>query len=423
MDGLLGKLVPLMNINPLALRVESIISRAAGYSKKSLCLIFVLFSAAQAFAWTDGELLIWISSNRPFHALSDLGEAFEKEIGAQVKVETQEQIIEKFQAAGQSGKGPDIFFWANDRIGEWADSGLLKPLQIKEEFKAKYLPMSWDAVTHKQQVWGYPVSLEAVSLVYNKKLVTGKVPAQLSELPAFANELKAQNPKAIAIMWDYKTPYFSWPFLASAGGYPFKKTAEGYDVNNIGVANAGALEGLKAIVELINAGILPKGSSQSVMSEKMASGQLALMVNGPWDWANLRKAGIDFGLAPIPGVGGNPGRPFVGVFTAMINRSSPNVDLAQHFLEEHALTLEGLKAMDADAPLGVPALKTLCDEMAARNHLIKVTYENAQNGVVMPNIPQMGKFWSSMKAAFEIATNGGVTPEAALQDALKNMQR
>jgi len=303
------------------------------------------------------------------------------------------------------------------------DSGLLKPLDIKEKFKAKYLPMSWDAVTHKQHIWGYPVALEAASLIYNKKLVTGKVPTQLSELPAFGKELKAQNPNAIVIMWDYRTPYFSWPFLASAGGYPFKKTAEGYDVNDIGVANAGALEGLKAIVELINTGILPKGSTLSVIGEKMASGQLALMVSGPWDWPNLRKAGVDFDLAPIPGVGGNPGRPFVGVSTALINRSSPNLDLAEHFLEEHVLTSDGLKAMDVDTPIGVPALKTLCDEMAAKNHLIKVTYENAENGVVMPNIPQMGKFWSSMKAAFEIATNGAATPEVALQDALKNMER
>src|SRR6266478_2774620 len=127
-----------MNTTPLTLWVNPRVSRAADYSKTALCLIFMLLSVVQAFAWTDGELLIWISSNRPFHALSRLGEIFEKEVGAPVKVETQEQIIDKFQAAGQSGKGPDIFFWANDRIGEWA---------------------------HKQQVWGYPVSLEAVSLV------------------------------------------------------------------------------------------------------------------------------------------------------------------------------------------------------------------------------------------------------------------
>jgi maltose-binding protein MalE len=41
----------------------------------------------------------------------------------------------------------------------------------------------------------------------------------------------------------------------------------------------------------------------------------------------------------------------------------------------------------------------------------------------MPNIPQMGGFWTSMGAAFEIATNGGATPEVALKDALKNMER
>jgi maltose/maltodextrin transport system substrate-binding protein len=414
-----------MNTKPLLLWAQATAACATGYGKKFLCLIFVLFfvlfSAAQAFAWTDGELLIWISNNRAYHALGDLGKKFEKEVGAPVKVETQEEITDKFQEAAQSGKGPDIFFWAHDRIGEWADAGLLKPLDIKEDFKANYLPMSWEAVTHKKQTWGYPVALESISLIYNKKLVTGKLPTQLSELPDFAKELKAKDPKAIVIMWDYDTPYFSWPFLGSAGGYPFKMTADGYDVKDIGIDNAGAIQGLTAIVDLIKAGILPKGSTMSVMDEKMAHGQLALMVNGPWDWANLRKAGVDFDIAPIPGVGGNPGRPFVGVFTALINRSTPNVDLAQQFLEKYALTSDGLKAQDADAPLGVPALKTLCDEMTAKDHLIKVTYENAENGVVMPNIAQMGKFWSSMKAAFEIATNGGATPETALKDARKNM--
>jgi hypothetical protein len=75
--------------------------------------------------------------------------------------------------------------------------------------------------------------------------------------------------------------------------------------------------------------------------------------------------------------------------------------------------------MDADAPIGVPALKALCDEMVAEGLLMKVTYENCQNGDVMHNISQMSKFWSSMKAAFEIATDCGATPAIALRDAPK----
>ena len=158
-----------------------------------------------------------------------------QELGVPVKVETQEQITEKFQAAGQSGKGPDIFFWAHDRIGEWADAGLLKPIEIKDDFKSQFCPMSWDAVTHKKQIWGYPIALEAVSLIYNKKYVTGTPPTQLSEIAAFAKELNAKHPNVIPIMWPYNTPYFSWPFLASAGAYPFKKTESGYDIKDTGV--------------------------------------------------------------------------------------------------------------------------------------------------------------------------------------------
>jgi maltose/maltodextrin transport system substrate-binding protein len=392
-------------------------------SRNLLFVVFVLFSVVRAAAWTEGELLIWISDNRGFKALQELGKKFEEEMGVPVKVETQEQITEKFQAAAQGGKGPDIFFWAHDRIGEWADAGLLKPLEISDEFKAAYLPMSWDAVTHNKQIWGYPLALECVSLIVNKKLVTGKAPTQLAEFPAFAKELQAKDPKLIAIMWDYNTPYFSFPFLASAGGFSFKQTEGGFDAKDIGADNAGAIQGLTAIVDLIKANVLPKGSTQSVMDEKMGKGELATMVNGPWSWANLRKSGIEFELAPVPGVGGNPGRPFVGVWTALINRSSPNADFAIQFLEKSVCSADGLKAIDADAPLGVPALKSLADEMSAQNPLIKGTYENALNGVVMPNIPQMGKFWSSMKAAFEIATSGEATPEAALKDARKNMEK
>ncbi|HEY5812353.1 MAG TPA: extracellular solute-binding protein, partial [Terrimicrobiaceae bacterium] len=92
---------------------------------------FVFLSAIRAFSWTEGELLLWLSDNRGYRSWMEIGKKFEEEMGVPVRVETQEQITEKFQAAAQSGKGPDIFMWAHDRIGEWADAGLLKPLEIK----------------------------------------------------------------------------------------------------------------------------------------------------------------------------------------------------------------------------------------------------------------------------------------------------
>ena len=134
--------------------------------------------------------------------------------------------------------------------------------------------MSWDAVTHRKLIWGYPLALECVSLIGNKKLVPGKPPAQLSGFPAFAKELKGKGPKLIAIMWDYKSrPTLAFPFLASAGAYSFKRNRERLPHQRyLGATMPAPSKVLKAIIDLIIEDVLPKGSTQSVMDEKMSSG-------------------------------------------------------------------------------------------------------------------------------------------------------
>ena len=385
--------------------------------------LVIILSGTRASAWVDGEVLVWIGGDKGWRGFAELGKKCEAELGIPVKVEPMDGLTDKFQTAAQGGKGPDIVVWAHDRLGEWADAGILQPLEISEEFKAGFLPLTWEAVTHNKQVWGYPIALEAISLIYNKQLVSGTPPTQLSEIKAFAKELQRQHPKVMPIMWEYGSPYFSWPFLASNGGYAFKRSEHGYDLADSGVNAPGAVQGLQEIVDLINSGLMPKGITYSVIGQKMCSGELAMMISGPWSWLDLRKCGIDFDLAVLPGIGGKPGRPFVGVLSALINRASPNTDLAAQFLEKYICTEQGLKTIDADVAIGVPALKTLADSMSAENHFIKITYQNALDGVVMPNIPQMGRFWSAMGAALQVATNGQATPQAALDEASKLIEK
>ena len=154
----------------------------------------------------------------------------------------------------------------------------------------------------------------------------------------------------------------------------------------------------------------------------MGQGKLAMTISGPWAWPNLIKSGIDFGVAPIPGVDANLGRPFVGVSVAYLNRSSPNQDLAKEFLERYALTEEGLTAMDQAKPIGVPALISLYEKMIKDNPLLRQLKVSIDYGEVMPNIPQMGRFFSAVGAALEIATEGHASAQAALQEAEANMR-
>jgi len=386
-------------------------------------LIVTLAFVHSARAWVDGELSIWMDSDR-VPAIQRLGDRFEHDFGIKVHVDATENIPNNFPLAAQSGKGPDIVVFAHDKVGEWADGGLISPIPVSEAYRKRFSAKAWEAVKHRQEYWGYPISFEVVGLIYNRKLVEGPPPAQLSDLLAFNQSFKQQHPKLTSILWQYDSPYYSWGIFASAGAYVYGKTPEGYDIRNVGIATPGAVDALNGLIHLVQAGVLPRAASTSgIPKQMMAEGKLAMMISGPWDWPDLMKNGIDFGVVPIPGVDGKPGKAFVGVSAAYINRGSPNLDIARQFLENYAITEEGLMACHRLKPIGIPALNSLYEKMAQTDELLREMKTCADDGEVMPNIPQMGRFWSAMGSALEIATNGQASAKAALDEARENMLR
>jgi maltose/maltodextrin transport system substrate-binding protein len=393
-------------------------------SPLKLLLILAVFCLVpfELFAWTNGELLIWMDVDRG-QALAPIAKRFQNDFGIKVTIEAPEKITDSYPIAAQAAKGPDLVIWAHDKLGEWADAGLIAPVQVSNELTNKFFPKAWQAALHGERLWGYPIGLETVTLIYNKKLLDGPPPTQLSELVSLNEKIKQQHPGVTAILWDYKSSYYSWGILASAGGYVFGKNGTDYDLKNVGVADHGAVEGLSAIIDLINAGVLPKSVSSGADEDLMGQGKLAMMISGPWAWSNLMKCGIDFGVAPIPGVDKNVGRPFVGVTLAYLNRSSPNQDLAKDFLERYALTEEGLTAMYHAKPIGVPALISLYEKMGNDNPLLRQLKVSCDYGQIMPNIPQMGRYFTSVGAALQIATNGQASAQAALKEAEANMRQ
>ena len=52
--------------------------------------------------------------------------AFTAATGVEVIVETPDDGPAKYQQASAGGKGPDIYVYAHDRIGEWISSGLIQ---------------------------------------------------------------------------------------------------------------------------------------------------------------------------------------------------------------------------------------------------------------------------------------------------------
>ena len=85
--------------------------------KRFLWLWVLCFIPVRLFAWTDGELLIWMDTDRG-HALKPIAQKFENHFGIKATIESPEKITDSFPLAAQVAKGPDIVIWAHDKIGE-----------------------------------------------------------------------------------------------------------------------------------------------------------------------------------------------------------------------------------------------------------------------------------------------------------------
>ena len=194
-----------------------------------------------------------------------------------------------------------------------------------------------DAVSFGGKIWGHPVGVEAVTLIYNADLVPNP-PASFDDIAGLT------LPEGVkSILWDYNNTYFTMPMLMAGGGFAFQKVDGVHDGAVTGVNTDGAIAGAEKLRSLFDAGILPTGVDYGMMDAAMAGGEVVTVLNGPWSWAGYRAAGINIAVAPIPTVNGNPSPPFLGVQALGINAASPNADLEVEFIETANLLGKGAR--------------------------------------------------------------------------------
>ncbi len=377
--------------------------------KKTLStLALLLTTAAPAIALEDGKILIWTGDNRDRDALLEAVKPFVDDLGIEVAVEIVDpDLPQKFQQAAATGDGPDIVLWAHDRFGEWASGGLITPVQPSATWSEDILPAAMDAMQFDGKTWGYPLAVEAVTLIYNKDIIATP--------PASFEEIKDLEIDGQKILWDYNNTYFTMPMLMAGGGYAFQKVDGSYDGSTTGVNTDGAIAGAEVLKSLFDDGVMPQGVDYGVMDGAMNNGEVAMVLNGPWSWAAFEASEINIGVAPIPTVNGEVSPPFLGVQALGINAASPNTDLAVELIENYLATDEGLAIWNAKNGLG--ALADASAAVAQNNPLVTDMLAVAANGVPMPSNPEMGAFWAAMAPALTNITSGAATPADALNDA------
>ncbi|ACK41997.1 MULTISPECIES: maltose/maltodextrin ABC transporter substrate-binding protein MalE [Dictyoglomus] len=388
--------------------------------KKVLILVLLLmmvFSLSKAAV--PGKITIW-TSEAQVKGLREFVKNFSTKYGIPVEVSevSFSDIKPKFITSAPTGEGPDIIVGAHDWIGELAVNGLLLPIDfLPKSILDQFTPVTLQAMSYGGKLYGIPYSMEAVALIYNKNLVPNP-PTTYESLVRTAKNLTKGG--IYGFLYDYNNFYFSFPFFSALGGYVFKETPNGLDPLDIGLANEGAIKGVEKLVNLFKEGILKQGVDYQTTTSLFSEGKLGMMINGPWEIDNIKKANINYGVAKLPKIDGKPMRPFVGVQGFMINSRSPNIAILKTFALEVLATKElELKLFETD-----PRILARKDayKVVSSNPDIKAFGASAADGIPMPNIPEMGPVWSYMGDTLTLITSGKKAPDVALKEAVAQIK-
>src|SRR5512135_1713379 len=133
-------------------------------------------------------------------------------------------FADKISAAVPRGKGPDVFIFAQDRLGGWVEAGnTVEPIDfyLDDATKDRFIPTTLEAMTYRGTVWGLPVNYKVITLIYNKKLVK-EPPRTTAELVKLAQKLTDKAAGRFGLAYWYSDYYYHAALQNAFGGRVFE---------------------------------------------------------------------------------------------------------------------------------------------------------------------------------------------------------
>jgi len=396
-----------------------------GRSRLALCAAVAILAGLTAMAAPPVELIVWHSYRGGEAA------AFEKVVAnynaaktaSGIKITTlpvpYDALADKITAAVPRGKGPDIFIFAQDRLGGWVEAGkTIEPIDfyVDKATKDRFLPSTAEAMTYRGTLYALPFNYKVITMVYNKKLLT-KIPKTTGELVTIAKSLTDASTGRFGVAYWYSNFYYHAILMNAFGGGAFD--AAGKPILNC-EGNAKSLDLLLKWVDKDK--FLPAEPSTALVTALFNDGKAAIVFSGPWFLGEIAK-GIDYGLAPLPTVdeaGGKPMRPWMTVEGVYIAAGSKNKDAAYDFVK-YVTDVEAAKIMAVEGRQ-TPANKLVYnDPQVGNDPILKVFRHQVEAAVPMPNLAEMSMMWTPASSAMAAVVQKSATVKAALDQAQKEV--
>ncbi len=326
---------------------------------------------------------------------------------------------DKITAAVPRGHGPDLFIFAHDRVGDWAESKIVEPIEfwMTEAHADTFLYKAIDALCYKDSLYGLPLAFKSTALFYNKDLVKTP-PRTTDELLALGRKLTDAAAGRYGLVYDNTKLYFHAPWHFGFGGAIFD------DKGALRVNTPEAQRALAFARQLGGpGGIVPPESSAVLTTSLFNGGKAAMAISGPWMLGELSPS-LKVGVAPLPKVSatGKLAGPFLGAEGIMMTASckqKPAAFRAMKFLTGDGVAVQ--RALRARQPVAnVAAWK---DPRVQRDEVLRAFRQQLDSATVMPGTPEMRVVWSPFDMALQKVVGGGIAPKTALTDAESETRR
>lgn len=309
-----------------------------------------------------------------------------------VQLEYKSNLTEALKMVGNDpNAAPDMYFFAHDKIGVYAEMGILAPITDlieRDVLDASYVSMTLDAAVYKGELYQLPIYFETLLFMYNRRYMPDdQVPGTTEELYAYM-EKKTQGGH-YGFVEQHSTAYYSAGWIHGFGGYILSDNGEpGLNLPE----TISALEYHKKFVEW-----MPGESEYATVNTLFQEGKAHATIGGPWLVSASRAAGMDLGIAPMPVIDetGLPISPYMGVQGVQVLRFA-----AENKTEAVTKVLNALMQPEVGIALAkvsgcAPAVEACYEsEEVTSDDIVMAMRETAAHTIPMPNRPEMDIMWT-----------------------------
>ena len=339
--------------------------------------------------------------------------------GVEVVFEKKTSLTDSLKLVGNDpGSAPDMFIFAHDKIGVFAEMGILADVNtlLAEGALDNWLPMTIEAASYKGTLYQLPLYFETLLFMYNRRYMQDEqVPATTEELYAYMEANTGRG--RYGFVEQHSTAYYSAAWIHGFGGSIVSEDGTPFPEPEA------VKEALRYHLKFV--ALMPGETEYSTVNTLFLEGKADATIGGPWMVPSAREAEIDLGIAPMPTVDetGLALAPYSGV---------QGVQVLKYAAENKAEAVKAVLAALCAPQIGIDlALASGCapanaacydDPAVAEDEMVQSMRATAEIAIPMPNIPEMDVMWTVVSNLLTDVNLSGADVDAAFDEALSEAE-